>query len=243
MSFVCRVCRMEIFTHPFSLTDSSLRHVKTIDEMIYECTHIKLTKDSHWPQFICESCLLRLEDSYAFLLLCRESQQFYMNTLQAEGPLELPDELPATLDNKLENIDSNLISVKLEVDPEEILNSSDYTDGTFPALNMLPTISSRTGDPKAERNWMVEARKHRERQRISTARRRARMSPQEREKERERARLKQAQRRASRSEDQIRKQRERDRLRQAMKRAKFREVEMIQQQQPDKLGSEINHCG
>lgn len=86
-------------------------------------------------------------------------------------------------------------------------------------------------DP-ASKDWMSEARKHRERQRISTARRRANMTQEQRDKERERARIRQAQRRAARNDDEVRAQRERDRVRQAIKRAKFREVELVEQNPP-----------
>lgn len=122
--------------------------------------------------------------------------------------------------------------VKLELEPDDLNTSVDYpTSSTFSAYNVL-LGPGHSVNQKGEKDWLSEARKHRERQRISTAKRRASMTPDQREKERERARIRQAQRRACRSEDEIRAQRERDRIRQAMKRARFRHIEMMQTTTP-----------
>ncbi|KAL9708078.1 hypothetical protein quinque_011596 [Culex quinquefasciatus] len=204
MSAFCRICRVQIFSQPIPLSNSSLRHSKLIYDMIFECTQIMLTKDTRLPQVLCQACAIRLDEAFAFLQQCRESEQMLVKTLPAT---ESPEKQTVTE------------AVKLELLPVPF-NSYGHV-----------LLEASSTDPTGK-DWMSEARKHRERQRISTARRRANMTPEQRDKERERARIRQAQRRAARNDDEVRAQRERDRVRQAIKRAKFREVELVGQNRP-----------
>lgn len=242
MTVFCRVCRMQIFSQPILLTSNSARHTKPINEMIFECTHILLTKDIRLPQYLCESCLMRLDEAFAFLKLCRESERMFTETIPMAIKLDSKTEssLDASYSQAMDSsglnrsIQNSSSAIKLELEGDESKAPLEYasTSSTFSEFNALisggQTTPTLQGDNK---DWLSEARKHRERQRVSTAKRRANMTPDQRRKERERARIRQAQRRALRSEEQIRAQRERDRVRQAMKRARFRQVEMIQQQQ------------
>lgn len=124
-------------------------------------------------------------------------------------------------------------AIKLELereDPKPLEYASTSSFSEFTAFAAAAGHSGTNASPDSK-DWLSEARRHRERQRVSTAKRRANMTPDQRKKERERARIKQAQRRALRTEEQIQAQRERDRVRQAMKRARYRQVEMTQQEQ------------
>ncbi|XP_065088171.1 uncharacterized protein LOC135709726 [Ochlerotatus camptorhynchus] len=239
MAIFCRICRMQIFSQPILLTNNSVRHAKPINEMIFECTQILLTKDIRLPQFLCESCLMRLDEAFSFLKLCRESERMLTQTLPITvRPQKTAEVIDITQIQSIEPPRTNdkshndSMPVKLELEPEELTVAVDYaTSSTFSAYNVL-IGGGHNVNPKGEKDWLSEARKHRERQRISTAKRRAKMTCDQREKERERARIRQAQRRACRSEDEIRAQRERDRIRQAMKRARFRHIEMMQTTTP-----------
>lgn len=252
MSPFCRICRVQIFSQPVPLSNSSIRHSKPIHDMIFECTQIMLTKDSRLPQFLCQACLIRLDEAFSFLQQCRESEQIFLKTLP-EPPEKVPlrlktsRPLPVTDSVKLELVPSEELTIPI---PFSSVSSFAATYGQVlleasidPKGNTTPATAAAaaaailaTTPPDGSKDWLSEARKNRERQRISTARRRANMTPEQREKERERARIRQAQRRASRSDDEVRAQRERDRIRQAMKRAKFREVEMVQQLQQQQQG-------
>ncbi|XP_058820362.1 uncharacterized protein LOC131682693 [Topomyia yanbarensis] len=229
MSVFCRLCRIQIFSLPTAISNNSIRHNKPIQEMIFECTRIMLVKDTRLPQFLCDSCTVRLDETYAFILLCRESEEIFLKLFpQPKHHTDITTHPPKSADQQTKgqelNRHNNTTSIKLELVPEVLSVPVEYSN----SFDILPGIEneSRKGNNK---DWISEARLHRERQRISTAKRRAKMSAEQREKERERARHRQAQRRANRTDEEIRAQRERDRIRQAMKRAKFREVEMMDQ--------------
>ncbi|XP_058453729.1 uncharacterized protein LOC131431839 [Malaya genurostris] len=232
MSEFCRLCRIQILSPGTAVTSKSMRHNKPIQEIIYECTQIMLVKDTRLPQFLCDSCAIRLDETYAFILLCRESEELLLKVFPQ---LAQPKPQIDILSNSSRSIEQQMRGqrlpchhdtspVKLELVPEVLNTPMEYSNSfaTLPGMEN----ESRKGKNK---DWISEARIHRERQRLSTAKRRAKMSDAQREKERERARLRQAQRRANRTDEEIRAQRERDRIRQAMKRAKFREVEMMEQ--------------
>uniref|UniRef100_A0A1Q3FXR2 ZAD domain-containing protein n=1 Tax=Culex tarsalis TaxID=7177 RepID=A0A1Q3FXR2_CULTA len=240
MSVFCRICRGQIFSQPIPLSNSSLRHSKLLYDMIFECTQIMLTKNTRLPQFLCQACVIRLDEAFAFLQQCRESEQIFAKTLPAaDQPEKLdlrhktPRPLTVTDSVKLELLPSEELTVPVPFSSVAASFAATYGHvllETSTDASRSSTVLTSPAEPNSK-DWMSEARKHRERQRISTARRRANMTPEQREKERERARIRQAQRRAGRSDDEVRAQRERDRIRQAIKRAKFREVELVQQQQ------------
>lgn len=187
----------------------------------------QLTKDLRLPQFVCDSCIIRLDETYAFIRLCRESEEMFTKLFpqpeQHKNPIQSSN-TQLTNVNQAFHHPNNPIVVKLESEQGMLSDPLEYSN-TF---DILPAVENDLR--KNNKDWISEARTHRERQRLSTAKRRAKMTVEQRERERERARVRQAKRRASRSDEEIRVQRERDRIRQAMKRAKFREVEMLQQQ-------------
>ncbi|XP_053696277.1 uncharacterized protein LOC128743679 [Sabethes cyaneus] len=229
MSTFCRLCRIQIIAHPNPIASSSIRHGLKLQELIFACTQIILTKDFRLPQFLCDSCIIRLDETYAFIQLCRESEEIFSKLFPQPAQDKNPTQAPnshGTNDNRTFQNHSNSVAVKLELENEILSVPVEYPN-TF---DILPAIESDL-HKRCNKDWISEARTHRERQRLSTAKRRAKMTDDQRERERERARVRQAKRRASRSDEEIRVQRERDRIRQAMKRAKFREVEMLQQQQ------------
>ncbi|KXJ72833.1 hypothetical protein RP20_CCG017158 [Aedes albopictus] len=234
MTIFCRVCRMQIFSQPILLTSNSARHAKPINEMVFECTQILLTKDIRLPQFLCESCLIRLDEAFAFLKLCRESERMFTETIPMAIKLDNKSD-PGNgvsyshstnaieLTKCFNNSSSEAIKLELEGDDSKAPLEYAATSSTFSDFSALISGGQTASSAQDNKDWLSEARKHRERQRVSTAKRRANMTPDQRKKERERARIRQAQRRALRSEEQVRAQRERDRVRQAMKRARFRQ--------------------
>ncbi|XP_055547755.1 uncharacterized protein LOC129731638 [Wyeomyia smithii] len=228
MSVFCRLCRIQILSHPNPITGSSIRHGMKLQELIFECTHIMLTKDPRLPQFLCDSCVIRLDETYAFIQLCHESEEMFTKLFPHPPQPEQEQILTPTCNpHEATNVyhKNNSVAIKLELEQEALSAPAEYSS-TF---DMLPAIDGNIRKIN-NKDWITEARSHRERQRLSTAKRRAKMTVDQRERERERARVRQAKRRANRSDEEIRVQRERDRIRQAMKRAKFREVEILQQQ-------------
>ncbi|XP_062549090.1 cyclin-dependent kinase 11B-like [Armigeres subalbatus] len=264
MESICRACRKPLNAESFGLANNSDRFGRPVWEMMYDCTQIEVTTEDNFPSSLCLRCLRLLETSYEFLMMCRESMEFFLATMKSDSsniPVDIQAVASTTADNKdppsssesdkPTNTNSQYFTTlkhEIKEEPaEEQSESENYSTDDDSLLTPLKTEREAPAQKKSriERYQKMKEKRARtseryqemkEKNRARTSAWRASRTPEQIMAEREKNRLRTAQRREAKrnSAQGLERERLENRLRTAMWRAKRTPEELQADREKDR---------
>lgn len=236
MESICRACRKPLDSESIGLTDYSDRFGRPVWEMMYDCTQIEVTIDNNFPISLCLKCLRLLETSYEFLVMCRESMEFFFATMKPDSSNISVDALavacttehnidPSSNSESVEPINTNaqcFTTPKREIKEEQ--NEKPYESEDYCKVDnlLLTPLKTEQEAPVKKKSRVERLQERKEKNRMRTSVWRASRTPEQIMAEREKNRLRTAQKREAKrnSAQGLERERLENRLRTAMWRAK-----------------------